>query len=193
MRRRRTLLSWSILAALCVLALPGTAAAGDDEMDPVVEATLHLKVQSYDRKLTGRIGKRYVVAILYQSGASASAARKMSDAFTHVAEKYRIRSVTPTVVMIAVDAKLGDALKAAGANMIYVTAGLEAAIPQIKAAGVALQASTVSHVRDHVVAGIAVGIVVDQRKPKIVVNLKAAQAVGMDLDAEMLGFAEVIR
>jgi hypothetical protein len=185
----------AVTVTLSVIVGAGPATADDGELDPVLEATMHLKVQSYDRKLGERIRKGYVVAVLHRPGSrpSEALARKMVDAFTRVAEKWRIKTLKPTIVMIAADPKLLDSLRAADTTLIYVTSGLDEDLPQIVAAGAALRAPTVTSVRAHVAAGIGIGIVVHQRKPRIVINLKAIQASGMELDAEMLGLAEVLR
>jgi len=188
---------WLAALAVCVSVISGarTTRADGGEMDPVLEATLHLKVQSYDHKLATRIKKRFVVAVLYQPGSPTceALAQRMADAFGRVAEKYRIKTLKPTIVMIAVDKKLVESLQAAEASMIYVTSGLEDALPRIIAAGVAIRAPTVTRVREHVAAGVGIGIVVDHHKPKMIINLPSVVASGVELDAEMLGLAEVLR
>jgi hypothetical protein len=197
MQRRIHPAHWLVALAVGVSVVLGakTTRADDGEMDPVLEATLHLKVQSYDHKLATRIKKRFVVAVLYQPGSPAceALAHRMADAFARVAEKYRIKTLKPTIVMIAADQKLVESLQAAESSMIYVTSGLEDALPRIVAAGIEVRALTVTRVREHVTAGVGIGIVVDHHKPKMIVNLPSVVASGVELDAEMLGLAEVLR
>jgi YfiR/HmsC-like len=166
-------------------------------MDPLLEATLQLKVQSYDRKIARRVAqKRFVVGILYKTSdrSSEAAANEMRDAFTRVVESYRIKGIKPTIVTIPFDkAKLIETLTAHEVAMIYVTRGLEETLPTIVEASARLKVPTVSGVREHVTSGCTIGIVVDRRKPKIIINLKSVAATGMELDAEILELAEVVR
>jgi hypothetical protein len=187
----------AILFAWAIAVSPPLVRAESTGMDPLLEATLQLKVQSYDRKVGQRLQrKRFVVAILYKPGvrASETAATEMRDAFTRVVESYRIRGVKPAIVMVGFDkAKLAETLAANEASMIYITRGLDESLPAIFEVASKLKIPTTTGAREHVTSGCTIGIVVDRRKPKIMVNLKSMTAAGMELDAEMLELAEVVR
>src|SRR4051812_15128884 len=64
----------SFVAAAVVAMLFGGVRAGADgnDMDPLLEATLQLKVQSYDHNITNRLAKGFVVCIIYRAGSSPS-------------------------------------------------------------------------------------------------------------------------
>jgi hypothetical protein len=186
----------AIIVAWAIAVSPPLVRAENTGMDPLLEATLQLKVQSYDRKVGQRLQrKRFVVAIVYKPGARASeaAATEMRDAFTRVVESYRIRGVKPAVLMVGFDKKLAETLAAGEASMIYITRGLDDSLPAILEIASRLKVPTASSAREHVTSGCTIGIVVDRRKPKIMVNLKSMTAAGMELDAEMLELAEVVR
>jgi len=188
----------SFVAAAVVAMLFGSVRAGADgnDMDPLLEATLQLKVQSYDHKIANRLAKGFVVCIIYRAGSSPSesAAQEMREAFARAAERYKIKGVTVAVDVVGVDpARPGEALRGHNASMIYVVPGLDGAIPEIAAAANRLKVPTSTHVRDYISAGLGIAVTVDRHKPKIVVNLKAVTAAGMELDADMLGLAEVVR
>jgi hypothetical protein len=187
----------AIAIAWAVASSPDRVCAENTGMDPLLEATLQLKVQSYDRKISQRLQrKRFVVGILFKPGvhASEAAANEMRTAFTRVVETYRLGGVKPTIVTLGFDkAKLSETLTSNNISMIYITRGLEEQLPAILEASSRLKIPTASGAREHVSSGCTIGIVVDRRKPKIMVNLKSMTATGMELDAEMLELAEVVR
>lgn len=187
-----------MLIAWALASPPLIVRAEGGRMDPFLEATLQLKVQSYDRKVEQRLHrKRFVVGVMYKPGvrASEAAAKEMRDAFTRVVETYRIRGIKPTIITVAFDdkAKLSETLTANEVSMIYITRGLEDSLSAILAVSSRLKIPTTSGVREHVSSGCTIGIVVERRKPRIMVNLKSVTASGMQLDAEVLELAEVVR
>jgi hypothetical protein len=194
---RRAALAISI--AWAIASSPPLVSAETAAMDPLLQATLQLKVQSYDRKIAQRLQrKRFVVGIMYRPGvrASEAAANEMRDAFTRVVETYRIKGIKPTIITIAFDdkdKKLSETLTTNEVSMMYITRGLEESLPALLEAAARLKIPTTSGSRDHITSGCTIGIVVDRRKPRIVVNLKSMGATGMELDSEMLELAEVVR
>jgi hypothetical protein len=181
----------TLAALLIVAAAPAVAA---DELAPDLQATLHLKVLSYDRALKKRSGGAVAIAVLHAPGdqASEKAARAVAAAFSTLAGKVTVQGMKATVVVIAADpAKLDEQL--AGATVVYAASGLEKSLDAIVAAATRRKAPTLTSSRDAVVRGMAIGVVRAGDKPKIVINLKATKQLGMDVDPKLLRLAELVK
>jgi hypothetical protein len=195
MRPVRTIVVSALLAAVALVAAPGPARA-DDGVEADLEATLHLKVLSYDKKLKARSGGRLVVAVVYRAGDETSepSRKSIGAAFEKLARKVTVQGMKPEIVQVPFDAvQLGDQLKKARATVVYVAAGLDDAVGTVSAAASQIKAATLTGRRKQVEQGAAVGVVAHNGKPRIVINLKSARALGMDLDVKILSLAEVLK
>lgn len=178
---------------LALLGVVGPAAA--ESVAPDLEAALHLKILTYDRNLKSR-GNRLVIGVIYKAGAEPSEKSRsaMVSAFQALAKKVTVQGLKPSVVAVAFEAgTLAKRLQDAGVNVIYVAAGLDEALGGIAETAAQLKVPTLTARRGDVERGLAVGVVAADGKPRIVVNLAAAKAAGMDLDPKLLGLAEVLR
>lgn len=187
------------LIALIALSLghrPASADPQDAGVGASLEATLFFKVLTYDRNLKKRSGSKLVVGVVYSEASEAS--KKVRDemvtAFQTVGKKVTVQGMAPRVVAVAFDeAKLTSSLRDAGVTAIYVAPGLEASLATIVIASKDRKAPTLTRKQKQVEAGLAIGVVAKNGKPKIVVNVTAAKALEMDLDPKIIGIASVVK
>ena len=79
------------------------------------------------------------------------------------------------------------------ASMVYVTPGLEDAIPALRDAFAGHRILTVSAVGDHVAQGVVLGFEIASSRPRIVVNLTQARRQQLDFSAQLLRLARVVQ
>lgn len=183
-------------ACLVLSSCFAVAAAHAQRVPPDLEATIHLKVLSYDRGLKDRSGGRLTIAVVYAKGVAESEKGRddMVKAFQTLAKKVTIRGITPSVVAVAFEGSdPARPLTAAGATVVYLAPSLDDKLPALQAAAGKLRVPILCSQRPLVERGAAVGVVASAGKPAIVVNLRAAKAIGLDLDPNLLRLAEVIK
>jgi len=176
-----------------LVATEGAASAQDAA--PAARATLLIKVLSMDRAL--RVpSRRVVVGVMYRAGSPDSERDRdqMVRAMQQVAARATLRGVHPQVVAIAYDrAAAAERMRAAGISAIYLTRGLDDAVTTVAAAARGLRIRTLCGSLAYVRAGMAVGVATRSNAPSIIVNLRVARQIGMDLDSRVLSIAVVVR
>ena len=180
-----------VLAMVCAVPL-GLA----DRVDGKLEAAVHLKVLGYDRGLKKRGNPtRLVIGVLYiPGGDSEKVEKEMVAAFRDMAKQLKIQGLPVDVVAIPYKADtLAADLASAGVNIVYVSPGLEGERAKIHAAAASRGAATICSDREMVKQGIAIGVFLKDKRAAIAVNIKAARALGMDLDSALFSVAEVFK
>jgi Asp-tRNA(Asn)/Glu-tRNA(Gln) amidotransferase A subunit family amidase len=176
-----------------VVAVPLVRA---DRVDGKLEAAVHLKVLGYDRGLKKRENpSKVMIGVLYKDGGDSEKVEKeMVAAFRDMAKQLKVQGLPVEVVAIPYKAdSLAADLASAGVNIIYVSTGLESEQARIQAAAAARHAPTICSDREMVRQGVAIGVFLKDKKAAIAVNIKAARALGMDLDSALFSVAEVFK
>jgi hypothetical protein len=186
----------SAIAALGLLALalpPSVrAASAEESVAAELEATLHLKILSYDRNLKKRSGGKLVIGVLGRADDRGASGAAVATAFRELAKKVTVQEMKPAVVELTLDGSdLQERLRAQGVTVVYLAPGLEGSVAEIDEAARGVGAATLTGRRSGVDAGVAVAVIADGKKPKIVINLPVAKKLGMDLDPSLLKLAEV--
>lgn len=184
----------TLVALLVAAALSLPVAAAEETLAADLQATLHLKILSYDRNLKKRSGGKLVIAVLARSDDQASAGdgAALAKAFRDLAKKTTVQDMKPSVVELAYDGTdLGARLEQNGVTVVYLAPGLDGSVAEIHEAARKVGAATLTGRRSGLDAGIAVAVVSDGKKPRILVNLPVAKKLGMDLDPSLLKLAEV--
>lgn len=184
----------AILAALA--ADPGPGVEGPARLPARQRTLLLLRVLAYDRNLPVRAPEEVVVAVLFRPGDRGSEQERdaVLDALTRLADEVvaqgrGIRGIAvPWSGAPDLDARLGVLRPAA----LWVPGPLAPQAPEIARVTAARKVLSAAGSRAAVEAGLAVGIVPGPQRAIIVVNPAAARAEGADLDAALLGVAEVI-
>lgn len=185
---------------ICILVAAAVGVTGPRAEAQVTQWDLRVKillrVLAFDRQLRSRVGKELTVGILHSERSGPSRAEK--DEVLKALGQLRAVRVSGLPLRVAVlgyqgASELKAALGQRKIGALYVTAGLEADVGAIKGICRALRVSTMAGSRSYVESGLSVAVIVLDRRPRLVVNLPASKAEGMDLSAEMLGLADVIR
>jgi hypothetical protein len=190
---------WSrFLARGCGAVLIGTvgSAWAEQALPALLEASLIVRVLAYDRALKARAGGSVTIGILFKGSdrASARAQGEMLQAFGAV-EPRSIQGIPFGTVSHAYKDRADLSAWAARdkIGILYVAPGLADELDAIRDLSRERKLVTVSPVRSFVERGLAVGTVPKGNKAGILVNLGAAELLGMDLDPKLLQLAEVLR
>jgi hypothetical protein len=179
------------LVAILLVALLAPAARAED-VPPMQQSLLFLRVLAYDRNLRNRAGEALTVAVVHRGTPQGD---EVTSALQTIAQKSKVAGLPLKVVSISYDASSFDAkLAASHAAAVYVCPDL----------GEAAATSVVASTRKHAVVsstgaekmvrgGLSIGFVEREGRPALLINLPSTKAEGADLDAAVLRLAEVIR
>ena len=155
-----------------------------------------LKVVEFDREFLNRVGDEVVVGVLYQSRLRISAAA-VADAQRFIQEEGldSVRGIPLRFVFL--DLSSGDGLEAVSndgdLDLLYVAPIRAVPIDQITRITRERDLPTMTGVAEFVRDGLGIGVTVQSQRLRIIVNLPACIAEGVDLSSELLKLAEVLR
>ncbi len=180
-----------LLASMVLIGGPSARA----QSAPELRATILLRALAFDRKLKARAGDNLVVALVYLASDRASSAdRADMRAALGAMGAQKLDGLPLSIVDHRYTTP--EALAAAitgGYDVLYVTPGMDAHLQAIKEASRRAQVPTITNVRDYVEAGLSLAVDLVDGRPKLIVNLTASKAEGMDISSQVLQLAEVIR
>jgi len=168
--------------------------------EPVVPAELQanilLRMLGYERSLRARAGPAVGIAIVYKAGdkSSVRAQEAMGRAFDAL-QPQTVQSLSFVVLPHAYKdaAELADFVEKKGVDALYVTGGLEPELETLRGLCQQKKIVSIGATREAVEKGMAVAVVARGDSPRILVNLPASHALGMDLDPKLLQLAELLR
>lgn len=179
------------------LSLFGVTRGLTQEMEVPVNvqyAVLH-KILAFDRNLRERVGNEIVIGILYQSALRRSL--NFKDELSAAIKKSRVdKFVDIPIRFVAID--LVDNLDWDGPvakhqiDIFYLAPVRAVEMKTLTAVSRARKIFTFTGVPAYVEAGLAAGVGVKGDSPRIIINLPAAKAEGVELDAQLLKLAKVI-
>src|SRR5262249_27616705 len=160
--------------------------AADMAVPANVQATLTARILEYDRALKTWAGPGLTVGLVGKSaGSTGDYAKALSG---QDAQGVPIK----TLPFAFKDAEsLRGWIAQNGVRLVYVAPDVGADAEKVLAAADRLP--TVVATREQFQRGAALGLVVADGKPHILVNLTAAKAARMDLDPKLLQLSEVVR
>ena len=165
-------------------------------MPAEMQAVIVVKMLGYDRALRARAGASIEIGVVYdpQHEESTRVHAQVLAAFKKLESKtVRGTGVTAEAHAFSGAGHLREWVTASGIDVIYVAPGLARELPSIRAMCRERKIASVTSVRALVEGGVAVGVVVAGRNPRLLVNLAAARESGMDLDAKLLHLSELVR
>lgn len=179
------------------LSLIGVVRGFAQEMEVPVNvqyAVLH-KILAFDRHLKARVGNEIVVGILYQSGFRSSLHFK--DELSEAIKKFRVdRFVDLPIrfveIELAENIDLDGTVAKQQVDIFYLAPVRAVEMKTITAVSRARKILTFTGVPAYVEAGLAVGVGIKGESPRIIINLPAAKAEGVEFDAQLLKLAKVI-
>jgi hypothetical protein len=160
-----------------------------------VQYPLILKILQFDRNLTSRAGTEIVIATIYQGRHRASVrARDDVHRVAGAASAQRVADLPVRVVDIDIEqVDLEEALKSMSVDVAYVMPLRAVNISTITEVTRELQVATVTGIEDYVHDGVSVGLGVWQEKPRVLVNLDASRAEGVDFSSRLLSLAQLVK
>lgn len=187
--RRRVMLG---MAAAC--CLPGRVLAASSGVPADQAVLLLLRALAYDRNLHERSGAELAVGVLFSEDDGASSRegkalhRALRDLEGRSVDGLPLRGLRSPYE----DAKvLRQWIRHEGISALVVTVPL-GRLPGILAVTREEQAASMAPARDHVVAGVSLGVTLTGQRPRLLVNRAASRAEGLDLSAKLLRFAEIV-
>jgi hypothetical protein len=161
-----------------------------------MQAAILTRMLNYDRALKSRAGDTVVIAVIAkpQDRTSAQTQAEMIKAISALLSD-KVQGLPLAVVSgdYKDPADLAAWLTQKKVQVLYVAPGLAKELDGIRGVCAEMKIVSVSAVRDFVERGLVAGIVLKENRPRILVNLPAATAAGLDLDPKLLALSEVIR
>ena len=185
-----------VAALFGVLLMAAPSSPGEMAVPIEVQHPLFLKILSYDRKLSSRVGSEIVFGIAYQDRYRPSVAAR--DELVRVMETTPVRSVKDIPVRyvsieLSTPEALARSLEEHHIDVLYVCPlrafESEAVASQSRLAGI----TTLTGMPAYVEAGLAIGVDLKDGRPEILVNLPAAKAEGAELSAQLLKLARIVK
>lgn len=192
MTRRASVVA--LVLAFVALAAP-IAAAADSAIGIDKLVAILVRALAYDRSLDARAGDAVVVAVLSTNDrASRATSAAVLEAFKPLTSaRLQGRPLSAVAVEWTDAAALGVVITQHGVDAVILCPGLEPALPAIIELARRTKVTTLTTVPAFVEQGAAVGVTMEDGKPRLLVNLTASRAEGSQLSSELVGLAKVIR
>jgi hypothetical protein len=185
---------WLVMMLL-VMVMGGSARA--ETLAAPLQASLLLKVLTYDRNLAGRAGAAVVVAVAYRAGSAESeaAADDVTAAIQDAAKHFSVAGLPVQALKVAYADSAGfeAALKSKHASALYLCPGLGEAVSAITKLTRASFILTFTASEAQVRGGVSIGLLRRETRASLLVNLAASRAEGANLESAFLRVAEIIQ
>lgn len=184
------------LAALLLLVAVALPAAAQSRVPADRMVAILSRALAYDRNLAARAGQTVVVAVLYAPNdpTSARVGDEVRSAFKGL-EKLKLQG-KPFQVLAAPYtgiAATGDLVEKNGVDALFLGPGLDADLAAISAYARGRKLTTMTGEDTYLQKGVALGVLVEEGKPRIVVNLNASREEGASFSSELMQLAKVIK
>jgi ABC-type uncharacterized transport system substrate-binding protein len=182
------------LLMLAVLVAGYPCSASGQEVPAKIQSAILYKLLAYDKNLPARCKEGVIIGIIAHGATAQDKTQILSALLPLSAQKVQNKSIRVVMLDVANLSRFEAVVQAQGANILYVqkTTQREAVKKTIALAGKE-HIPTFCGSEELVQRGLAVGFAVYDGKPKIVVNLAAMKKQGLNLPAEVLQLAKVIR
>ena len=181
-----------LLVALGALALSVEDLSAQERPPPLEQARILLQAFSFDRALPDRDSDGLVIAILY--GNDSSEADAMRLAFEEVgADGVQNLPVSALAIRFRTVPALLESFDAEGVTAVYVPESLAPALSSIQQVTRALGLPSLASGRGLVEQGVSMGVFLSETGAKLIVNQRSMQIENIDLPAQVMAIAEVIR
>jgi TonB family protein len=193
----RTFDQWLLALFACTLMGSASVRADAGALGADQRVKSLMRVLAYDRQLEARKdGGKIFIAVVFRPDAKDSAVEKdevLAALGGLGAFKIKGLSVAYAALPYSDPASLATGLGSRRVAAIYVCGGLADALGGIQKLAARSKIATMSGSEPFTEKGLAFAVVQKGGKTQIVVNLAAAKAQGLDLDASLLGIATVLR
>lgn len=181
------------LGALLPPLAPGWARAQEMPVPIEVQAALFSRIVQFDRNFEARSEDGLVVGILFQDEAPLSV--RVKEEFSQALATVDLtdgEGRPPRVVEFQAGGELGPDYEAAGVDFLYVAPLRGVDLKTIVADTRRLGILTCSGVPEFAREGLAVGLDLQEGRPRILINLNGAKAEHADFRSGFLKLAQII-
>lgn len=186
-----------VLLAAAIAALGLSPAARADELPPEKQALLLLRALTFDRALPARVKDTPVLVIAYKAGdiESEDTRRVLTVTVETLSKTIKVggKQVKVVAVPYADASSFAARMRSLNAAALYVAPGLRGAVEELSAFARSSKLLTLTGDAHLVLAGLSIGLVEEEKKPQVMVNLRAAKSEGADLDSSFLRVAQVMK
>jgi hypothetical protein len=180
--------------SILLVSLPVRAA--DQRLPVKVRMAILFKTLTYDLNLKSRCPEGLRIGVVGRIGNETSmsiAKETIAEIKANAGKKVKGLGISVEPVTVAGMDGIKKAVDEKKVNMLYLTPGMTNLLdPIIKYAG-QKKIVLLTGEGDQVRKGVAVGAVLRDKKPKILVHLKSAGAQGAKFDARLLRLIEVVK
>jgi len=179
-------------SGILLLVVLFSPALGVAQTSTLRTATLIARLMAYDRALASRAGKSLTIAIVH-SRKNASEGNEHFAAFSRL-KTFSIQGLRLQSIKIAYvgEKELAAQIKAHGVDVLFVCSGLSHAVPAISRTAKKGRALTTYADPSYTKKGLAVGVVTQNGKSRVIIHLSNAKAQGALLASSLLRIATVI-
>jgi hypothetical protein len=160
-----------------------------------LRAAIIVRSAGYERGFADRAGEAVIAVIHQRSGAGAEDGAAMANFFAKLLKETKVAGRKGRIVQIAHESASATAeqLRVQRAEVVYFAAGLEGSMASIPAREGAISRILVCATGVGTAAGCTLGIELDGDRPRIVLNMKEANAAGLRFDPGLLRLARIVR
>lgn len=184
----------AILALSLLVSRP--AGAADQRLPVKVRVAILFKTLTYDLNLKIRCPRGLHIGVVGRLGNESSmsiAKETIVEIKTNAGKKVKGLGILVEPLMVAGMEGLKKAVEEKEINMLYLSPGLSNMLEPIVKFAKQNKIVLLTGESKHVQKGAAVGAVLRNKKPKILVHLKSAGAQGAKFDARLLRLVEVVK
>ena len=177
-----------------LLLLIGASAVEAQAAPPAFEAAIVARLLAADRALPSRAGSSLAIGLVFRAGAPSSANLAALEAYSTL-KAQPIQGLTASTVGRAYRdvPDLDSWVEREGIDLLRVADGFGSEVAEIRKLCESRRIACVCSEAGYLKQGFALGIVLRDNKPRILVNPAAAKAQGLDLDPKVLELAEIVR
>lgn len=187
---------WATAVVVSILLTSHPAGAADQRLPVKVRVAILFKTLTYDLNLKTRCPRGLRIGVVGRIGNESSmsiAKETITEIKANSGKKVKGLGISVEPVMIAGMEGIKKAVDEKEINLLYLSPGMTNLLdPIIKFAG-QNKIVLLSGESEHIQKGVAVGAILRDKKPKILVHLKSAKAQGAKFDARLLRLIEVIK
>ena len=180
--------------SILLAALPVKAA--DQRLPVKVRVAILFKTLTYDLNLKSRCPEGLNIGVVGRVGNESSltiAKETIAEIKANSGKKVKGLGISVEPVMVAGMDGLRKIVDEKEINMLYLSPGMTNMLDPIIKFAAQKKIVLLTGESEHVKKGVAVGAVLRDKKPKILVHLKSAGAQGAKFDARLLRLIEVIK
>jgi hypothetical protein len=160
-----------------------------------LRSAIIVRSAGYERGFAARSGEAVLAVVLGKSGAPAEDGHAMVTVFTKLLKETQISGRRTRVVQLTFDtaAKTVDELRSQRAEIVYFSSGLENIVKSVPGSEGGIRRILVCANGGDVAEGCTLGVERDGERPRLVLNLKQANASGLRFDPGLLRLVRIVR